>query len=90
MRTITTGNFSRSAAAACVVLALCSNATASESLSGIAPTAGAWMPDVSQRVQELRERTREAAARARERSEQATATERWRYVAARPLLAVPR
>ena len=53
--------------------------------------AGAWMPDVGERIAALRERALQASAEARERrNEPGPGGQWWRAVAARPALEVPR
>lgn len=50
-----------------------------------APDRRNWMPDVEQRVAELRQRTQASASEARERRARSTRTaEDWRRLAARP------
>ncbi|MFN2428015.1 MAG: hypothetical protein ABR587_16380 [Candidatus Binatia bacterium] len=77
--------------AAVIAAALCGDAQANSPIGAPRGVADPWMPDVRERVDELRERARQATAEARERKrEHGPRQQWWRQVAARPGLTVPR
>jgi len=81
----------RSLATVAMVVVLSATVHASGDATAQPRTADAWMPDVRDRVAELRERTRYAAREAQERgSQESPQRQWWRTTAARPAMAVSR